>query len=175
MKKRENIRDAFGISQEDLAIVLKVSRSQLAMFETGKRQLPSTALLQLAEILRYLQEDASKSADTTSLLKAQAIQKEKALEHLVKENHYKQFALEKKLNVLEKKYNASLSAFQLMKYLEKQDVKKEEFEKLMAKIIERKALADLEKNVLAMLTKYKIEKEVLQAEEKIILQFLKNE
>ena len=108
MKKRENIRDAFGISQEDLAIVLKVSRSQLAMFETGKRQLPSTALLQLAEILRYLQEDASKSADTTSLLKAQAIQKEKALEHLVKENHYKQFALEKKLNVLEKKYNASL-------------------------------------------------------------------
>lgn len=175
MKKRENIRDAFGISQEDLAIVLKVSRSQLAMFETGKRQLPSTALLQLAEILRYLQEDASKSADTTSLLKAQAIQKEKALEHLVKENHYKQFALEKKLNVLEKKYNASLSAFQLMKYLEKQDVKKEEFEKLMAKIIERKALADLEKNGLAMLTKYKIEKEVLQAEEKIILQFLKNE
>ncbi len=45
----------------------------------------------------------------------------------------------------------------------------------MAKIIERKALAELNKNGLAMITKYKIEKEVLQAEEKIILQFMKNE
>ena len=61
MRKRENIRDAFGISQEELAIVLKITRSQLAMFETGKRELPSTAIIQLAEMLRYLQEDASKS------------------------------------------------------------------------------------------------------------------
>lgn len=175
MKKKENIRDTFGISQENLAKLLKVSRSQLAMYETNKRELPSTAIIQLADMFRYLQEDASKSADTTSLLKEQAIQKEKALEEMRKENHFKQLVLEKKLNVLEKKYKANLSAFQLTKYLEKQDTENGKLESHLLKTIERKALAELNKNGLAMITKYKIEKEVLQAEEKIIVQFLKKE
>lgn len=174
MKKHDNIRDLLGITQEDLAALLKISRTQLSMYEIGKRELPSTAIIQLADMLRYLQEDASKSADTTSLLKEQAIQKEKAFEEMRKENHFKQLVVEKKLNVLEKKYKANLSAFQLMKYLEKQDTENGKLESHLLKTIERKALAELNKNGLAMITKYKIEKEVLQAEEKIILQFLKN-
>jgi transcriptional regulator with XRE-family HTH domain len=175
MKKHDNIRDLLGITQEDLAALLKISRTQLSMYEIGKRELPSTAIIQLAEMLRYLQEDASKSTDTTSLLKEQAIQKEKAFEEMRKENHFKQLVLEKKLNVLEKKYKANFSAFQLTKYLEKQDTENGKLESLLLKTIERKALAELNKNGLAMITKYKIEKEVLQAEEKIILQFLKKE
>lgn len=174
MKKRENIRDVFGIPQEDLAILLKVTRSQLAMFETGKRELPPTAMSQLLEMLRFAQEDNSKLANTISLMNTQALQKKKILENLVKENHYKQFALEKKLNAFEKKYNANLMAFQLINYFEQQNTENYELGKQMAKIIEKKALAELNKNGLAMITKYKIEQEVLQAEEKIILQFLKN-
>jgi transcriptional regulator with XRE-family HTH domain len=174
MRKYDNIRDLLGITQEDLAALLKISRTQLSMYEIGKRELPSTAIIQLAEMLRYLQEDASKSADTTSLLKEQAIQKEKALEEMRKENHFKQLVLEKKLNVLEKKYKANFSAFQLTKYLEKQDTENGKLESQLLKTIERKASAELNKNGIAMITKYKIEKEVLQAEEKIILQFLKN-
>jgi transcriptional regulator with XRE-family HTH domain len=174
MKKHDNIRDLLGITQEDLAALLKISRTQLSMYEIGKRELPSTAIIQLADMLRYLQQDAFKSADTTSLLKAQAIQKEKALEEMRKENHFKQLVLEKKLNALEKKYKANFSAFQLTKYLEKQDTENGKLESDLLKTIERKALAELNKNGLAMITKYKIEKEVLQAEEKIILQFLKN-
>lgn len=175
MKKRENIRDLFGIPQEDFAILLKVTRSHLAMYETGKRDLPIAAKLQLTEMLRFTQEDTSKLKSTTSLLKEQALQKKKAVEHLIKENHYKQFALEKKLNALEKKYHSNVMAFQLMNYFEKQDIKNNELGKQMAKIIGKKASAQLEKNGLALITKYKIEKEVLQAEEKILLQFLKNE
>lgn len=175
MKKHDNIRDILGITQEDLAALLKITRTQLSMYEIGKRELPSTAIIQLAEMLRYLQEDASKSADTISLLKAQAIQKEKALEELVKENHFNQMVLKRKLKVLEKKHNTSLSAFQLMKYLEKQDSKNEKLESPLLKTIERKSLAELNKNGLAMITKCKIEKEVLEAEEKLILQFMKNE
>jgi hypothetical protein len=59
--------------------------------------------------------------------------------------------------------------------LEKQDTENGKLESHLLKTIERKALAELNKNGLAMITKYKIEKEVLQAEEKIILQFLKKE
>ena len=175
MKKRENIRNLFGIPQEDLAILLKVTRSQLDMFETGKRELPNAAMSQLFEMLRFAQEDTSKMANTISLMNTQALQKEKALEEMRKENHFKQFALEKKLNALEKKYNANLMAFQLINYFEQQNTENYELGKEMAKIIERKALAELNKNGLGLITKYKIEKEVLQAEEKIILQFMKNE
>jgi transcriptional regulator with XRE-family HTH domain len=174
MKKYDNIREILGITQEDLAAILKITRTQLSMYEIGKRELPSSAMIQLAEILRYLKEDASKSAETTSLLKVQAIQKEETLEEMRKENHFKQLVLEKKLNVLEKKYKANFSAFQLTKYLEKQDTENGKLESHLLKTIERKALAELNKNGLAMITKCKIEKEVLQAEEKIILQFLKN-
>jgi transcriptional regulator with XRE-family HTH domain len=174
MKKYDNIREILGITQEDLAAILKITRTQLSMYEIGKRELPSSAMIQLAEILRYLKEDASKSAETTSLLKVQAIQKEETLEEMRKENHFKQLVLEKKLNVLEKKYKANFSAFQLTKYLEKQDTENGKLESQLLKTIERKALAELNKNGLAMITKYKIEKEVLLAEEKIILQFLKN-
>jgi len=175
MKKHDNLRDLLGITQEDLAALLKISRTQLSMYEIGKRELPSTAIIQLADMLRYLQEDASKSADTTSLLKEQAIQKENTLEELKKENQYKQLVLKRKLNALEKKYKANFSAFQLTKYLEKHDTENGKLESHLLKTIERKALAELNKNGLAMITKYKIEKEVLQAEEKIILQFLKKE
>jgi transcriptional regulator with XRE-family HTH domain len=175
MKKRENIRDEFGIPQVDLAILLKVTRSQLAMFETGKRELPSAAMSQLLEMLRFAQKDTSKLANTISLMNTQVLQKNKALEHLVKENHFKQFELEKKLNALEKKYNSNLMAIQLINYFEQLDTKNYELGKQTAKIIEKKAIAELNKNGLAMITKCKIEKEVLQAEEKIILQFMKNE
>jgi DNA-binding transcriptional regulator YiaG len=174
MKKHDNIRDLLGITQEDLAALLKISRTQLSMYEIGKRELPTAAVLKLADMLRYLQEDAFKSADTTSLLKAQATQKEKALEEMRKENHFKQLVVEKKLNVLEKKYKANFSAFQLTKYLEKQDTENGKLESHLLKTIEKKANAELNKNGLGLITKYKIEKEVLQAEEKIILQFLKN-
>ena len=174
MQKRKSISKLLGIKQEELAMLLKAHKSQLAMFETGKRDLPNTAMSQLFEMLRFAQEDTSKLANTISLMNSQALQKKKALDHLIKENHHKQFALEKKLNVLEKKYNSNLMAVQLINYFEQQNTENYELGKQMAKIIEKKSIAELEKNGLAMITKYKIEQEVLKAKEKIILQFMKN-
>ena len=83
MKKQEKIREAFGISQEDLAVLLKINRSHIAMFETGKRDLPTAAKLQLFEMLRFAQEDTSKLASTISLMNTQALQKKKAVIELI--------------------------------------------------------------------------------------------
>lgn len=175
MKKQENIRELFGISQEDLAVLLKINRSQIAMFETGKRDLPGAAMPKLYDIYLFAQGNASKLPSTISLMNSQALQKKKALEHMVKENHFKQYALEKKLNALEKKYNANLMAFQLINYYDKHDTTNYELGKEMGYSIEKIAFNKLEKNGLGLITKYQIEKEVLQAEEKILLEFLKNE
>jgi len=175
MKKKETIRELFGISQEDLAVLLKINRSQIAMFETGKRDLPSAAMLKLYDIYLFAQGNTSKLPSTISLMNSQALQKKKVLEHLLKENHFKQYALEKKLNMHEKKYNANLMAFQLINYYDKQDTTNYELGKEMGYSLGKIAFNKLEKNGLGLITKYQIEKEVLQAEEKILLEYLKNE
>ncbi len=80
MKKRDNLRNILGITQEDLAVLLKVSRTQLSMYELGKRDLPIAAKIQLVEMFKYIKEDASKSLNTSTLLKALELQKKKTLE-----------------------------------------------------------------------------------------------
>ncbi|MES2864249.1 MAG: helix-turn-helix transcriptional regulator [Bacteroidota bacterium] len=168
MKKRDNLRNILGITQEDLAVLLKVSRTQLSMYELGKRDLPIAAKIQLVEMFKYIKEDASKSLNTSTLLKALELQKKKTLEQLVKENQFRQLQLEKKITAAEKKYKSNLAALQLMEYLGNKDYKKETFTIGFIKVIEAKAASELNKNGLTLLTKYQIEKEVLQAEEKIL-------
>lgn len=172
MKKNKRICKQLGIKQEDLALLLNVNKRQLAMYEIGQRDLPITAITQLVEILKYMQEDAYKSVTNTSLLKIQELQKKKTLEQLAKDNQYKQLQLKKKITVAEKKHNSNLAALQLMEYLENKDSKKGSLTPEITKVIKTKAASQLNKNGLALLTKFQIEKEVLQAEEKIILQFL---
>lgn len=45
MKSHNNLRELLGIKQDDLALLLKVTRSQLAMYESGKRDLPAAVKL----------------------------------------------------------------------------------------------------------------------------------
>lgn len=166
MKKSENIREILGVTQEDLAELLKVTRSQLSMYELGKRDLPLTATLKLVQMLQHMQNDNMKSG-SAELFKFQAEQQKKVLEQLLKDNQYNQMVLERKLVIAEKKYQANVAAIQLMRFLEK-----EAPETGLIKGIEAKATTELEKNGLGVLTKYKIQKEVLQAEEKILLKSL---
>lgn len=169
MKKLDNIRISLGITQEDLALLLKVTRSQLSLYEIGKRDLPVAAKVQLAEMLRYMQENTSKSVANTSLMEIQELQKKKALEQMLKNNQFKQLLLEKKIKAVEKKHATNLAALQLIEYLEKEAKKNKKPDNSLLKMIQTKAVSEFEKNGLALLTKYEIEKEVLQAEEKILL------
>lgn len=50
MSSLKNIREKFGISQQDAADWLGISRSLVALYESGIRSLPTKALLQLAKL-----------------------------------------------------------------------------------------------------------------------------
>ncbi|CAM4394179.1 helix-turn-helix domain-containing protein [Flavobacterium terrigena] len=166
MQKRKSICKQLGIKQEELAMFLNISKGQLAMYETGKRDLPTSATLQLAPMLKFMQDESLKSG-SAEMLKFQTEQQKKVLEQLLKDNKYHQIILKKKLEIAEKKYQSNVAAMQLMRYLEK-----EAPETRLIKVIEAKATSELEKNGLEVVTKYKIQKEVLQAEEKILLKLL---
>ena len=50
MRKKNNIRNSFALSQQEEADYLQVSRSLLNMYESGKRSLPTHAYIKLARL-----------------------------------------------------------------------------------------------------------------------------
>jgi DNA-binding transcriptional regulator YiaG len=168
MQKGKTVSKLLGLKQEELAMLLNISKGQLAMFETGKRGLPTSALLLLAPMLQFVQGESLKSG-SAEVLKVQEEQKKKVLEQLLKENKYKQKLLERKLEMAENKYKANIAAMQLMQFLENEPIRKEVPANRLIKIIEARAKSELEKNGWGVVAKFQIQKEVLLAEEKMLL------
>ncbi|OGS75331.1 MAG: hypothetical protein A3G95_04585 [Flavobacteria bacterium RIFCSPLOWO2_12_FULL_31_7] len=171
MQKGKTISKLLGLKQVELAMLLKVSKGQLAMYETFKRNLPISALLPLAEMLRFMKEESLKSG-SSEVMQFQAAQKKKVLAHLLKENQFKQKLLERKLERAERKYQANKTALQLMQFLEKEATKKGDSPNNLVKVIERRAANELEKNNWDVVAKLQIQKEVLVAEAEILLKFM---
>ena len=168
MQKIKTISKLLGLKQEELAMLLKVSKGQLAMYETGKRELPVSALLSLVPMFQFLKEERLKSC-SAEILKSQAEQQKKVLEHLLRENKYFQTEVSKKLEMAERKYQANMSAIHLMQYLENEATKKGGSPNGLVKVIERRAVTELEQNSWEVLAKFQIQKEVLLSEEKMLL------
>lgn len=168
MQKGKTVSKLLGLKQEELAMLLKVSKGQLAMYETGKRELPVSALLSLVPMFQFLKEERLKSC-SAEILKLQAEQQKKVLEHLLRENKYFQTEVSKKLKMAERKYQANMSAIHLMQYLENEATKKGVTPDALLELIEGRAESDLRKNNWEVVVKLQIQKEVLLAEEKILL------
>lgn len=77
MKKGINSKDLFGVTQEELSMLLKITRSQLSMFELGKRDLPLAAKLQFIAMLKHVDEITSKSEANLPHIKAQETKRKK--------------------------------------------------------------------------------------------------
>lgn len=172
MKKDNAIRDLLGVSQEDLALLLNVTRSQLAMYESGKRDLPVAAKVKLATMLKLLQESASQKTVPEPHVKKQEQLSENWIKELVTINKIRQMALEKKIKRIEKKYASNLTILKLMTQLEQQKDKKTNPESNLIKSIKAKAILDLEKNGLHVQTHHYIIRATLQEEAKQLEIFL---
>jgi transcriptional regulator with XRE-family HTH domain len=170
MRKGKQICKELGLKQEELAVLLNISKGQLAMYETGKRELPTAAMVVLATMLQVVQEESLKSG-SAKVLKFQTAQKKKVLAQLLKDNQYKQKLLEKKLEIAEKKFQSNKTAMELMRYIDNEATKKGDSLNDLVKVIERRATTELEQNSWEVVVKLQIQKEVLLAEEKMLLKF----
>lgn len=115
MKRRINAdRDLLGLSQTELAIILKVSQSQLAMYEGHLRNLPLAADLLLSQmILHCIKHDEGKPVLEKNDSEQLKIEK-KRLERDLENNHYEQLKLEKVIGKLEKKKEIQLKRRRLV-------------------------------------------------------------
>lgn len=170
MNKIKDIRKQLKLAQIDLAILLKTTRSQISLYELGLRDLPTKSNIILADILQFLQQEEANPIINPTFQKEEAIQTKTTLEAMLQNNKYQQLLLEKKHKAAEKKYRNALTALRLADYLESCTDK---LNKDMAQIIRNGALSNLKITNQTQLTQYQIKKEVLHAEEKILLEHLK--
>jgi transcriptional regulator with XRE-family HTH domain len=114
MKKEYTICTLLGITQQDLAMLLGVSRSQCAMYELGQRDLPLPAKQLLAEMLTYVQSHENAAKSTTPPPQKAKLQQ---LERLLRDNEFQQLLVARKIAVATKKQQAHARLLQLTIFL----------------------------------------------------------
>ena len=156
MEKDKNIRDILGIKQQEIAILLKVTRSQWSLYEIGKRDLPIAAKLKLAEMLAFMQKSDARSEENYPHLKIQEQKRLKVLEKQMIVNQHKQMIAQKKLKSITKKYEAAMNALKLIDFLKTQSSKKTKEDNLTLNQLKTKADNDIQKNGLDIQAKQEI-------------------
>jgi transcriptional regulator with XRE-family HTH domain len=164
MKHKTSIREILGITQEKLAILLGVSRSQLSLYEIGKRSLPRNATIKLAELLKLVNE---KTEQENNDLKN--YEKKKIIEKLLENNQIKQYILDKNKNTLEKKINKQI-AFQNLGKILKKETEQNKINIEIHQIIYFNNLS--QKNQKEKFYEFEIKKELLLEEEQFLKKIL---
>ncbi|MEO8517072.1 MAG: helix-turn-helix transcriptional regulator, partial [Flavobacterium sp.] len=71
MKEQITLKNTIGLSQEETAMLLGVSRGQCSMFVSGKRDLPLDAKNRLIALLQHLKNEKPFSEERQQLEKAE--------------------------------------------------------------------------------------------------------
>ena len=98
----ESVCFTLGLTQMELAILLRVTRSQVAMFATGKRSLPIEAMKKLVLMLAAA-NDAKKLGERKQASSDATVLRKNHLDYFLREKEYALIMLEKKIEALERK------------------------------------------------------------------------
>ena len=102
MTTTNNLKTQIGLTQDEMALYLGVTRSQWSMYTIGKRKLPITAMEKLAELLHHLQEVTEKKQKANWFEKNSKITESKLKNKLAKMELQKNIYVKKRF-VFEKK------------------------------------------------------------------------
>ena len=100
--------ESLGLKQFELALLLRVNRSQIAMYETGKRELPSAASTLLFEILAQVEPAKQLSKNKPDARDAAA--KQNQIQKLLNDNTFQQMKVSRKIAVASKKHELQRNA-----------------------------------------------------------------
>ena len=170
MEKKDTLKSLLGIGQEQIAVLLGITRSQWAMYEIGKRNLPLHAALELTKILHYMQRNDFKSIETLHFVKEEEEKIPELLKKEVQLNRYKVMALDKKIETAQKLRDQSLTALRLAEYLDNHA--NNERAAIMNTPIRSRAMDMLKKNN-EIIRKHTLDKETLTLRNAAIAKILK--
>ena len=159
MKNSKVIRAKFGMSQIEMAICLQIPRSQLAMYENGKRDLPTHALVKLAEMELFL---LNYNAKPNKALPREAEQLQKAIEIFEKHQkklEFQRLNLQKKLDNLQGNYKLNMLLLEFITEKEEKNANANPLEKSWIEMMKTIALRNIEANGLHHQAKIKLQLE----------------
>ena len=167
MKNKNNIRALTGMSQENLALLLQVSRSQIAMFETGKRNLHIQAMEKLALLLTLSQKEST----TTETKKTTRIQEQEFLQNCIVKNNHQQLLVARKITSFIKKQEriAVLEKMSRLIMQEEKNLKNYDLSLLKYRTTKNQTQPNCNTQLIAL----QLKKKVLEYEEQLIKEQLK--
>lgn len=160
MKNDTTIKSQLGLSQEEMAMLLGITRSQWALFNTGKRDIPLNAKQQLATIFTNLQKKKSFAPLSAKYSQTEKKKTQQWLDQEYKTVKHKQLYLLRKIKTVENIRKECFAALEVVHQLEGQ----KDNERLvnLAQIIKKRVLKTLEKNSLQHLNELELKKETLE-------------
>ncbi len=167
LNKRDQLRKALNLTQDEMVMLLNISRPQWAYYELGKRDLPSSALERLAVIETLLASPKMNNATHIKLTEIQQKQTNKMLNDALKENKYQLQKLERMITRMESKNEASQKMLNLISLLANAKFKQPLHESVLP-TLKKSAKETLEINNTVDLLKLKIQLHSLQIQEELL-------
>lgn len=122
MQKRQFIRTQLGLTQEQMALFLGISRAHYAMYETNRRTIPDEASRLLSELAVVISNSPEGKSSRDSIQKTESDRQE--LQSLLKENDYQYKRAERALAAVISKQQAVEKRGWLQHVLGKASLKK---------------------------------------------------
>lgn len=152
-----------GLTQKQMALLLEVSRSQLSMYELGKRGLPLSARQLLAEIVEFLQSEDKDMRLLPYLIEQEEAHK-KQVEQELRDNEDQLYLIDKKVAALATRYKSNLNIIGIVDYLNTRPNSKEKIDKELLGAFVVDAKASLQNSGLAELNALRRKQEQLELE-----------
>jgi transcriptional regulator with XRE-family HTH domain len=96
MRSKPSLGAQLGLTQDEMAMLLKIGRSAWSMYELGLRDIPAPAKLLLAEMLKHMQNHEKPAPERRA-------DPGPALGRMLKENEFQQLLVARKIAALERR------------------------------------------------------------------------
>ena len=153
---KKDLKSIMGLTQEETAMLLGISRVQWAHFTDGRRDIPTSAKVKLAEVLSTIQKNKSKPKEVTEIIATEKKKAKEGLQQELKAIQLKEIELEKKIKKINEVRKEAFAALEVVAYLEFKE------QTSMAKFIKTRALNSLKKYNLQQLQDLELKKESLE-------------
>ncbi|QSB29091.1 hypothetical protein [Flavobacterium sp. CLA17] len=167
MKKDKNIGELLGMQQEEMAMLLRVTRSQWAMYVSGQRGLPPEAQLKLAEMFAFIAQLDKEEKVALPPAKQQGSKKNNFWEGKLIDNQLNQARVAAILKKYKDKYEQAMIAWKLSNFLSTKE-QETKWEQELLQHIKNRAEAVMQKNGLELQEQYEFKLRLLQHEELLL-------
>lgn len=174
MKRNKSFRALLGITQEEAAMFLKVSRSQLSLYELNLRDIPADAVIKLHQAWQFADAVQKVPEKDLPFFKEQQKKRQEILEEEIAMNQLEQMKIQRKLNKILENHQSGINAFYAIKHWKKETKENDLREKELLDIMEGRAWVKIDNNGWHVQEQYQIKLEVLEVYEKLLKERMKN-